>query len=416
MAWQRVAAMIGLAAALLGPVSAPAADSPPAAETLHKLEKDLSAGRERQNRLDRQSEAIKAELAALRAKLVRAADEAADRQAALSAIAAALARSEAEEKQETAALSVHRRDISELVGALYRLSLTPPEALIVRREAPIDAVRTALLLETALPALRQRSETLAAALDRLDNARRRLAARRDEAAAARIAYAVRLQEITDLVAERESLARETESERQQNAQRMATLVGQATDLRQLMERVESERRKAAAEAAAKPAEPPPAPPESAALPRSAPAVASVEPPMVPTRTDRPTPRLPAVGRIVTDYGELDRFGTTSRGVHIAAGAGAPVVSPMDGTVKFAGRFRTYGQILIVEHRNGYHSLIAGLGRIDTSVGRAISAGEPVGTVDEPVDTAPDLYFELRRNGQPINPRNRLPSPDGKGQG
>ena len=419
MAWQRVAAMIGLAAALLAPVPVPAADSPPA-ETLHKLEKDLSAGRERQNRLDRQSEAIRSELANLRAKLVGAADEAADRQADLSAIEAALARSEAEEKQETTALAAHRRDISELVGALYRLSLTPPEALIVRREAPIDAVRTALLLETALPALRPRSEALAAALDRLDNARRRLAARRDDAAAARIAYAVRLQEITDLVAERESLARETESERQQNAQRMATLVGQATDLRQLMERVESERRKAAAEAAAKPPEPSPAAPESAAVPvpvpETAPAVASVEPPTAPARNVRPTPRLPAIGRIVTDYGEPDRFGTTSRGVHIAAAPGAPVVSPMDGTVKFAGRFRTYGQILIVEHRNGYHSLIAGLGRIDTSVGRAVSAGEPVGTVDEPADAAPDLYFELRRNGQPINPRNRLPSLDGKGQG
>ena len=140
-----------------------------------------------------------------------------------------------------------------------------------------------------------------------------------------------------------------------------------------------------------------------------------EPPP-PHRAGPQTVRLPAAGGVATEYGEADRFGTTSRGLHIAAAAGTPVVAPLDGTIKFAGRFRTYGQILIVEHRNGYHSLIAGLGRIDTSVGRSVSAGEPIGVVAEPAEAAPDLYFELRRNGQPINPRNTLPALDGKGQG
>ncbi len=434
---KRAAAMIGLAALLLAPVPSVGADSPPPAETLRKLEKDLNAGRDKQSRLEKQSEAIKADLAALRLKLVAAAEEAARKQADVAAIEAALSRGEAEEKQQTAAFAVHRREISELVGALYRLSLTPPEALIVRPDAPIDALRTALLLQTALPALRERSDALAGSLDRLQNTRRRLKAQRDEAVAARIAYAVRLQEITDLVAEREGLARDTDAERQQNTQRMAALAGQATDLRQLMERVESEHRKAqAAEPSPKAAEPQPKTPEPLAKAPESEIVAAVAPPpplappsspfssppppeqpaAAPPRATRQVLRMPAPGAIITNYGDNDRFGTTSRGVHIAAAAGTPVVSPLDGTIKFAGRFRTYGQILIVEHRNGYHSLIAGLGRIDTSVGRPVSAGEPIGVVAEPAETAPDLYFELRRNGQPINPRNGLPALDGKGQG
>ena len=402
MSRQRMAAMIGLAGLLLAAGPSLAADQPPSAEALRKIEKDLSAGREKQSRLDHQSEALKAELAALRAKLVTASDEAAQKQADVAAIEAAIARTEAEEKRQTAALATHRREISELVGALYRLSLTPPEALIVRPEAPIDALRTALLLQTALPALRQRSEALAGSLDRLLNTRHRLKTQRDEAVGARIAYAVRLQEITDLVAEREGMTRETESERQDNAKRMASLVGQATDLRQLLERVEGEHRKAALESALQ------KPPESVA-------VSPIAPPP-PHRSASSAPRMPAAGSVVTEYGENDHFGTTSRGLHIAAAAGTPVVSPFDGTIKFAGPFRSYGQILIVEHRNGYHSLIAGLGRIDTSVGRAVSAGEPIGVVAEPADAAPDLYFELRRNGQPINPRSGFPAQDGKGQG
>jgi len=127
-------------------------------------------------------------------------------------------------------------------------------------------------------------------------------------------------------------------------------------------------------------------------------------------------RLPAAGQVVLTYGAIDRFGTTSRGLHIASEPGTPVVAPLAGTIKFAGRFRNYGQILIVEHSNGYHSLIAGLGRIDTAVGRLVSAGEPIGVVADPADGVPDLYFELRRNGQPINPRRGIPALDGKGQG
>ncbi len=398
-----VVVMIGLAALLLAAASSPAADSPPSADALRKLEKDITAGRDKQSRLDRQLEAIKTDLAALRAKLVAATEEAAQKQLDVTAIETALARTEAEEQRQTSALIVHKREIAELVGALYRLSLTPPEALIVRPDAPIDALRTALLLQTALPTLRERSEALAGSLDRLQNTRRRLNTQRDEAAGARIAYAVRLQEITDLVGERESLSRDTDVERQQNVQRVASLAGQATDLRQLLERVEGEHRKAALEPP-----PPPKPPESGVA-----VTAGLLPAL---RMGHQAARLPVAGRIATDYGEADRFGTTSRGLHIAAPAGTPVVAPLDGTIKFAGRFRAYGQILIVEHRNGYHSLIAGLGRIDTSVGRAVSAGEPIGTVAEPVEAAPDLYFELRRNGQPINPRNGLPALDGKGQG
>ncbi|WP_245986647.1 murein hydrolase activator EnvC family protein [Azospirillum thermophilum] len=90
------------------------------------------------------------------------------------------------------------------------------------------------------------------------------------------------------------------------------------------------------------------------------------------------------------------------------------MAPQAGSIMFAGPFKGYGQILIVEHGNGYHSLIAGLGRIDTAVGKRVAAGEPVGLM--PADGSPDLYFELRRNGQPINPQRGFGAPEGKGQG
>ncbi|WP_448202831.1 murein hydrolase activator EnvC family protein [Azospirillum sp. sgz302134] len=125
-------------------------------------------------------------------------------------------------------------------------------------------------------------------------------------------------------------------------------------------------------------------------------------------------RLPVGGRVAVRYGEADRFGATSRGVTIQARPGATVVTPQAGTIVFAGPFRGYGQILIVEHSNGYHSLIAGFGRIDTAVGKRVATGEPIGQM--PADGNPDLYFELRRHGQPINPQRGFGAPEGKGQG
>ena len=78
-----------------------------------------------------------------------------------------------------------------------------------------------------------------------------------------------------------------------------------------------------------------------------------------------------------------------------------MVAPYDGEVEFAGPFRGYGQILIIAHGDGYHSLLAGLDRVDSRVGQRLVAGEPVGTMAA-VDK-PHLYLELRHNNQPINP-------------
>ena len=440
----RHAAMMIVAMGLLVPASAvadPSSNPTIPDQTLKRLEHDLSSGQDRQNQLNRESTSLKANLEALRARLIEASDAAARQQATLNQLETTLSGLEADERQQTAAITTHRREISRLIGALYRLSLTPPEALIVRPEAPTDTVRAALLLRHALPALHNRTESLAHALDRLQDLRRRLKARRDEAEATRIALSARLTEVGKMVTEREALAREAESERQRNTQKMAALAAQATDLRQLLEQIEADHRAEARRSASVEAplvEPLPTattpltrPPESRRLPAESSSPAGYGPSMGPYPTSPapplPTPapdpygvteglRLPAAGRVTLTYGAVDSFGATSRGIHIVSEPGTPVVAPLGGTIKFAGRFRDYGQILIVEHSNGYHSLIAGLGRIDTVVGRLVAAGEPVGMVADPADGVPDLYFELRRNGQPINPRRGIPALDGKGQG
>lgn len=113
--------------------------------------------------------------------------------------------------------------------------------------------------------------------------------------------------------------------------------------------------------------------------------------------------LPVAGYIKTRYGQKEGPDQTSHGYHIASAAGATVVSPSSGEVMFTGPFLDYGNIVILRYDSGYHLLLAGLERIDCSVGQRIITGEPVGRLKAGQSSKADLYMELRKNGKPVDP-------------
>ncbi|MCK5659604.1 MAG: peptidoglycan DD-metalloendopeptidase family protein [Alphaproteobacteria bacterium] len=115
--------------------------------------------------------------------------------------------------------------------------------------------------------------------------------------------------------------------------------------------------------------------------------------------------LPVHGTVYTEFGKKDDLGAKSKGITFITRPGAGVVVPLAGIVKFAGTFQKYRQILIVEHQGGYHSLIAGLAHIDAVIGASLVAGEPVGVAED--SNSPQIYYELRQNGKPVNPKKLL---------
>ncbi|MCQ4161707.1 peptidoglycan DD-metalloendopeptidase family protein, partial [Roseomonas sp. GC11] len=127
-----------------------------------------------------------------------------------------------------------------------------------------------------------------------------------------------------------------------------------------------------------------------------------------------TPPPPAGGRAVPVAGEVTRdFGDSTsagpaRGLTYAAPPGARVVSPCGGSIAFAGPFRSYGQLLIVDCGGGYHVVLAGLDRLDAETGARVLAGEPLGQLGAGEENGrASLYLELRRNGQPVDPKGWL---------
>ena len=118
---------------------------------------------------------------------------------------------------------------------------------------------------------------------------------------------------------------------------------------------------------------------------------------------------PAQGRRVLAFGDKTQFGGQSKGIVIETRSSAQITSPCDGWIVYAGEFRSYGQLLIINAGGGYHVLLAGLSQIDVQPGQFVLAAEPVGTMSgasaqaKTQTNSPVLYVEFRKDGRPIDP-------------
>jgi septal ring factor EnvC (AmiA/AmiB activator) len=118
---------------------------------------------------------------------------------------------------------------------------------------------------------------------------------------------------------------------------------------------------------------------------------------------------PAPGPVTVAFGKVvnPRFNTVTfqNGIDLGAPAGALVRAVAPGRVVHAGWFKGYGNLVIVDHGEGYHTLVAHLASMRTARGEEVGAGAVLGTVgDSGSLKGPYLYFELRERGRPVDPR------------
>lgn len=407
-------ALLLLPALLVAPVGAQD-KKPDPTKQLQQVERDLNAADKAKAQLDAKAEELEKDLADLRARAIQAADQQRTQAEELGRLEAALGELGEEEKSRLTRIEADRAALADLLGALQRLSRLPPDAMIAAPQTPGDTVKSALLLRSAVPELKVRADTLAKELQGLVNLRRQLAEQKDKATRAAESLILRQKDLATLVARREDLSKNTDNERARLAAQVASLADKAGDLKELIEKIEAERkaeaaRKANAERARQ------AQLEADREQRARDKVAGLKraPPEPQSPGNLNGMVAPVSGKVVQRFGQTDEVGATSHGLTYSGRTGAPVVAPADGTVVFAGPFKGYGLLLILEHASGYHSLLSGLGRINAQVGQRVLGGEPVGVLSG--DGDPTLYYELRRGGQPINPARGLAASDGKGQG
>lgn len=410
---------------------ASAADAPDASQ-LKALERGLEETAAARDKLREQTSGVARDIESIRTDLIQTAKEIQDQEHSLTVMENRINQLEQSAARMSAALVQRDAQMTQVLLALERLALRPTDALSLSPLAPADAVRTAILLRAAIPHIKQSEASLQQELAGLYALRAEVQQQKEAAASAAGALLAKRAKLEGL--EREKAARQVQlaSRSEELDARFAKMAREAQDLRELFAKLAEEkaarekaaeraRAEAAAKAAeaektakAKPAEPPaPSSPHDVAVTRS-------------FAKARGTMPFPVAGTLATRYGEAAKSAedpsSRAKGITIATRGGAQVVAPFDGIVAFAGPFRGYGQLLIIEHSEGYHTLLAGMGRIDAAVGARVLAGEPVGVMENVPESAdekigaPSLYVELRRDGQPINPLPWLATAAGKNSG
>jgi septal ring factor EnvC (AmiA/AmiB activator) len=404
-----------LVLALFSPVAAGAqalSDEDAIADEISRRQAELAALTENINvSADRRAE-LEAEIAALERDRATLVDEAVATAGRIQALEASL--TETEERLmrlgESDALIRdsldERRDLlAEVLGTLQRMGRRPPPALVVQPEDALQAVRSAMLLGAVVPSIRIEVEALASDLAALAEVRASTAEETERLRADAASLADESARRDLLIDEKRRLGEERAAALAEEQSRAEALASEALTVEELItgleERIESARAAAEAAEAAASAERPSA--DDAA--RLAPAVAFAE---VQGRLP-----LPVRGVSLLAYGESDGFGGRSSGLSVATRAGAQVTAPSDAWVAYAGPFRSYGQLLILNAGDGYHVLLAGMDSIDVELGQFVLAGEPVGVMGshrQPSAAAPDvsitqpvLYIEFRKDGVSIDP-------------
>jgi septal ring factor EnvC (AmiA/AmiB activator) len=309
-----------------------------------------------------------------------------------------------DKRLQLAALNVQERDLdarlggdqarlARLLGALELFRRDPPPALFVKPTDVRDAVRAAILIRAITPELERRAQVLKAQARRLQAVRRQMDTSSADLLVRESGVAERRAQIETLIAQKTVLQSRADAEAEAARQDIDALAARARALRELTAGVA-----AAPPAAARGGEPPD--PEHAGL------FGHAKP------FDPPTAGAP-----VRRFGELEPGGRArSDGWTWRTAANAPVVAPAQGVIEYAGPLKGWGLVLILRLGGGYHLVLAGLETALTAPGRTVAAGQPIGRMGGSDQLGSDLYFEIRKNGAPVDPARWLKAPSGQAGG
>ncbi len=367
--------------------------SPPGAAESNKdarlkdVERKLSEGRKKQIELGKKSAGLSKELRTLRRALVAAAKSTQNKEARVTRFEKRLGALETNARAKRVALARQRSRLSGTLVALERLALYPPGALIAFRTNAHDMVRSAILLRAVVPQLEARAAALKAQIEEIAALSADIVRQRRQVGTAGQDLSAERARLAKLIAKKSRLRRRNATQRRRTKIRLGRLSREAKDLRDLLARIEAGQATPRAGTAKDDRKR-----SRSARPRTLRAFSA----------SRGGVRWPVRGKIVRRFGQSSGGGF-SKGIVVTSRPAAQVVAPFDGKVVFAGNFRGYGRILIIEHSGGYHTLLAGLTRIDATVNQWLLAGEPVGVMGSTSTSAPTIYMEIRHKGRPIDP-------------
>lgn len=297
----------------------------------------------------------------------------------------------------------------ETLAALQNLALRPSEAVLVQPLSPVEVMRSSILLRGSVHALESRASSIRKSIEDISNQKKQIALRLQDLEKDNKKLAQQQDDMKKLSQQKSTMYSQISSKSEEAKKKADMLASQAHNLRDLLEKLEkqkeinrrqmAEKKRLAREQAADKLRK-----ENHGLEASYMAennTAAQETPVTGFSKAKGRLSRPARGPLVTAFHTELSKGVVSNGIDIKTAAKAQVIAPFDGTVIYAGPFKNFANLVIIDHGEGYTSLLSGLGETDTEVGQMLLAGEPVGTM--PTDENSKLHMEIRKNNHPVDP-------------
>ncbi len=373
-------------------------------DELEVLEAEKREAEQKLAALEAAGETTGADLATLEAQLISAAMESRRREEQAAASELRLIDLTARLKSARGDLVADQVALEDLLGLLASNGRRHPPALVISPTRANEAVRRAIITGEAAPRLAARTQEVAGEIRQMNRLEAQLRRERAQLQAAEAVLALKQAEIRELAAAKRGIFEDLGGETEALRQRVAKLGAAAEGLRDLLADLE-------ASAPAPPGRKPSMRPRLAALPSDTGALPGLSP--VPERAPAELAPLgesnlgrlarPVSGLVARGYGDRLPGGGTSQGLMISTRANAQVLAPIDGRIEYADKFRSYGEMLILRTSDRYHVIMSGMSEIYVTPGQAVRAGEPLGRMSSRKTPEPELYLELRRAGEPMNP-------------
>lgn len=367
-----------------------------------RVSKEQQAMEQKANKLKEELKNVNKKMIAAAKKIQNGEDEILKKQEELAVLQKHL--NESEEK-----FNSENDMLIETLAALQNLALRPSEAVLVQPLSPVEVMRSSILLRGSVHSLESRASSIRQSIEDISNQKAQIALRLQDLEKDNKKLAMQQEDMKKLSQKKSTMYSQISSQSEEAKKKADMLASQAHNLRDLLEKLEKQKeiarrqmaekaRLAREQAAAKLHE------EShglEAINEYENSSQTLGQPAAGFSKAKGRLSRPARGPLVTAFHSELSKGVYSNGIDIKTAAKAQVIAPYDGTVIYAGPFKNFANLVIIDHGEGYTSLLSGLGETDTEVGQTLLAGEPVGTM--PADAGSKLHIEIRKNNHPVNP-------------
>lgn len=355
---------------------------------LKKTQAEQDAAESKAEELEAALEAVEEERASIKSDLVRITKTLQKHERSLQKVEKRQAEIQQNIKARETSLSTRRKELDAMMAAAVRLSQVPPEAGLMMPEYSEQTVEAASALKLMTHTIKVHAEEIRKEMAALEE---------DQAEADRVKKDIdaQMQEIKKkrqaldaMFKEKDALATSMSAEQKQLAKRARQLAKEASSLQQLISSLDKPDSKTNMKS-------------KGMQVKGASNTGGKRGKLRSFLRAKGDIRPPGSGEVVAAYNQ-SLGDEHSRGITIQTASGATVSAPYDGEVVFSGIFRRYGNMIILKHADGFHTLIAGLQKIRANTGEFLLEGEPIGAMGNGVESR-KLYVELRKDNQPINP-------------